>query len=357
MAWNPDSKSLLLEPDVLSEEYLPKKFTGRDIQVIHLRACLLPVVENQKPLHAWLHGKPGTGKTAIAKSLVHEINSISKAGYAYVNCRNYNSSYAIMDHILNELRLGFGNARDRRVKLEKIRRHLGERPFIIILDEIDFLPNKERSSLLYSLSFGKVGLVCISEGREALVSLNGRARSRIQPQVIEFPAYTSEEITAILHQRAFMAFTPESWSPHILQKIAFLAEGDVRAAIQTLRSTAELAETQGDRAISSQHIDQAFCDTARLKKSYTLKKLGAHYMTLFKLIEGSEGILSNKLWNLYVKECRTKGLEPVAKRTYSYYLNRMTQLKLIEAKRARVRGHVYSFSVKKCTVAGRLNPK
>lgn len=348
MAWKESSDAILLEPDLLSEEHLPKDIIGRESQVSLLRSCLAPILKNEKPLHSWLHGRPGTGKTAAAKSLAHEIQTKSNVQYIYVNCRKYNSFYSILDHVLNELRVGFGNDRDGRVKLEKIERHIRDRPFLIILDEIDFLPQKERISLLYNLSFGKVGLVCISENREALISLNGRVKSRLQPHLIEFGTYTPAEIGDILQQRAFAALAPGSWSPKVLEKIAYLAQGDARAAIQTLRGAAELAQAQGATVIGEDHIKGASTNITDIKKSYLLKKLGDHYKTLYSLIEkqGSKGVLSTSLWELYRAECRKRVLEPVAKRTYSYYLNKMTRLSLVEARMARLRGHVYSFSVR-----------
>lgn len=331
---------------MLSEEYLPKSIPGRESQINFLRSCLSPILKNEKPLQAWLHGKPGTGKTAAAKSLAHEICTKSGVSYVHVNCRKHNSFYSILDFILNDLRVGFGDQRDRSVKLEKLQRHLKGRPVLIILDEIDFLPQKEMNSLLYSLSFGKIGLVCISESREPVLSLNGRTNSRIQPHIVEFTRYSPEEIAEILQERAFAALIPKSWSPHALKRIAQLAKGDARIAVQTLRSAAELAEAQGSPVISADHIGKAFSNTSAIKRHYTLNKLGDHYKILYSLIEDSGSVLSGQLWGLYQKECKAKALEPVAKRTFSYYLNRMMRLKLIEAKRARVRGHVYSFSVR-----------
>jgi len=263
-----------------------------------------------------------------------------------VNCRKLNSSYSILDFILNELRVGFSNERDRRIKLEKIERYLKDRPILIILDEIDFLPLQDRSWLVYSLSFGNVGLFCISESRDAILSLNGRTKSRFQTNPVEFNVYSPEEIMEILRERASTALAPDSWSEKALERISGLAEGDARAAIQTLRNAAEFAEAQGSKTISKDHIDTAVSNTKDLGRVYILKKLGDHYQILFNLIEASEGIISTQLWKSYQKECKRKAIEPVAKRTYSYYLNKMIHLKLIEAKLARVRGHIYLFSVR-----------
>ena len=346
MAEDSGRKAILLDPGTLSEEYIPKNILQREEQIAVLKSCFSPILKNDKPLNVWLHGKPGTGKTATAKHLVREICTKSGASYIHVNCRKYNSFYSILNFILNEMRAGFGNERDGRVKLEKIEKYVKDKPMLIILDEIDFLPHKERNSLLYSLSFGKVGLVCISEDRDAVLLLNGRAKSRLQPQLVEFKAYSPEEIKDILKERAVLALDSRVWSTKSLDKIAGLSKGDARAAIQTLRGAAEFSELQGSPALNETHINKAFCNVNGLMKSYTLKRLGNHYEMIYGLIERSGPILSTDLWNSYLEDCKTRSVKPAAKRTYSYHVHKMTRLKLIDAKRARIRGHVYEFSVR-----------
>ena len=113
------------------------------------------------------------------------------------------------------------------------------------MDEIDKLNGKDLNDVLYMLkNLGKVGLICISNTRKYFLSLNPRITSRMQFKSINFPPYSNQELLTILRQRVedCRALYPNSYSKEILEKIADLAAGDARIAIQTLRNAAYNAE-------------------------------------------------------------------------------------------------------------------
>ena len=58
------------------------------------------------------------------------------------------------------------------------------------------------------------------------------------------------------------------------------------------------------------------------------------------------GITSPELLRAYLKECKPKNWKPLAERTFSLYMKRMTELKLLKAERARVKGRVHAYSVR-----------
>ena len=53
--------------------------------------------------------------------------------------------------MINEMRRGFGDAGDRSVKLAQLQRLVKDRPFIIVLDEIDLVNSNERNDMVYNL--------------------------------------------------------------------------------------------------------------------------------------------------------------------------------------------------------------
>lgn len=60
--------------DLLNETYIPPDIPAREQQIKELIDCLAPALKKKKPVHVWLHSKPGTGKTLIAKFNLRKID-------------------------------------------------------------------------------------------------------------------------------------------------------------------------------------------------------------------------------------------------------------------------------------------
>jgi len=119
-------------------------------------------------------------------------------------------------------------------KLERLKKHISNERIILVLDEIDQSPPKERNAILYNLcDLPTVGLVCVCNSQYVYFGLEERVKSRLNPTRILFEEYTSDEILHILGPRAQYALAPDAYTKDLLHTIARLAEGDARIAIQT----------------------------------------------------------------------------------------------------------------------------
>lgn len=175
----------------------------------------------QKPLSSWLYGRPGTGKTTVACHILSEMNRRTRIPGIYVNCWKHNTFYSVLEYMLDEMKRGFGDARDTSVKLGQFERMIKDRPFLIILDEIDIVHSGERNDIIYNLfSTGKVGLMCIGESRYSLLQLEARIKSRLSPRLVAFRPYSLNELVDILRERAVRALHPDSWNTRTLELIA-----------------------------------------------------------------------------------------------------------------------------------------
>jgi len=247
---NTDSPGVILNDDALREHYVPIDLTAREGHVTRIRACLDSAGKGRKPTHLWLYGPPGAGKTAVARSALAGIEREMGIGSVRINCWQRDSLYEILDQMVTDLKIFHAEQNRSSVKLERLRRYLGKRCLMVLLDEVDKIPPAERSKALYALDdLGNVGLICISNTLGCLFDLEDRVRSRINPRTVSFSPYSAEEVVEILTRRAHLALASGSCPEYLMKRIAGVCSGDARVALQTLRNAAESAECAGRDSI------------------------------------------------------------------------------------------------------------
>jgi len=339
---------IILDLDILGETYLCPDMHARETHINDMASCLDVAVQGGKPVHCWLHGKPGTGKTSTARSASRRLCKQAGVRGVYVNCWENPTFFSVLERIALELRMLGAEKLSTSFKLERLKRHVANQRLIIVLDEIDQPPPKERNAILYNLTdLPRVGLICVCNSQHVYFGLEDRVKSRLNPSRILFGEYPEDELFDILQQRVPYALAPDSCSEQLLRKIAGLADGDARIAIQTLKNAACIAERERQREIRSSHVNRAWNAAKDLKKTYLLRKLTDHHRLLYELISKNNGILSGNLWRLYLKTCNAKKLRPIAVRTYSDYCNKLVELSLIQTKRAAIQGKVRQFTIER----------
>jgi Cdc6-like AAA superfamily ATPase len=70
-----------------------------------------------------------------------------------------------------------------------------------------------------------------------------------------------------------------------------------------------------------------------------------HRRILFEIVLARKDVHSGDLWTAYLAEAGQKGLNPIALRTFSEYMNKLGEIGLVKVSRARVRGKVRLFKV------------
>ena len=186
------------------------------------------------PTHYAIIGSRGSGKTLTLKHLQRVIPKQTRLHVRYANCRDHNTSFKILAHLLrvrargrslSELFAAFCARCDRKT--------------VIVLDEIDLMsPKDPRREILYLLSRAEQPfmVLTLANNPHVLKELDPATRSSLQPIPLHFRNYDAPQITEILRERAERGLV--SWNQGILAEIAALtvqrAHADARVAIKTL---------------------------------------------------------------------------------------------------------------------------
>jgi Cdc6-like AAA superfamily ATPase len=243
----------------------------------------------------------------------------------HVNCWQHRTLYSVLQAIIDQLRILMAEAQDTSFKFDRIRQVFHERPAVIIVDEIDRPMPSQREEIIYGLlNVPKTGLICIANSTGALAALDERVRSRLNPVPIEFPEYSMSEIEQILTDRAERALTPGSWKPDHLKSIAAAAGGDARVAIQMLRRIAAAAEMKGGERLDTRLIDLDSQEHRAIQYTSRLEALSEHEKIIRELAAQRGPLGTTELRRRYCEYCRDHQLHPVAARTFTKYLSRLS---------------------------------
>lgn len=340
------SGSIIVDHDVLGETYVPANLRAREAQSEQIMCCLSPVITRHKPIHTWLHGKAGTGKTSTAMHVLRHLDERNSVKSIYINCFKHDTFYEILDAMVSEFRVLRADEHRTSFKLEKLRSFLKDRPFVVVLDEVDQVKPRELSSVLYNLdSMLNAGIVCLSDSTRSLMELEERVRSRLNPHTISFPAYPHQALVGILMRRAELALAKGSWSLTALKRIAAMARGDARAGIRMLRRAAILADYHRIDKITTKTLEEQAKAARDTRKAHVLSSLTQDHRLFYEIVKEKGEVLSGELWEEYLYRCRRLKRRPLAERTFSDYPNRLVQAGLITSERARVKGKVRLFKI------------
>jgi cell division control protein 6 len=270
-----NENSVFTDKSKISPHYAPEKLPFRDDQIRNLSLWLSPVLKRSKPHNVFVYGKVGTGKTTVVRHVISQLDLFAKDQHlplltVYLNCRNYQTKYTVLVYCVQLLypdQNFFGYSRS--FIYDKFLTYIKENKmnFIVVLDEIDKIKDKEIDDLIYTLTRtndelegGSVSIIGISNNLFFKNNLDSRTKSSLCEQEAVYPPYNAEELRDILNQRIDLAFKKDVVSASAINAAAAIAakeSGDARRAVMLLLRAGEIADLNGNTTVTDKEVYDA----------------------------------------------------------------------------------------------------
>jgi archaeal cell division control protein 6 len=340
-----------------NKRVLSKGYPGNFRSLVHRQKEIDNIVYNLSdalkgiiPANMFMYGKMGTGKTLVTKLVTSEIvrqtpEYKQKVKVIYIQCETLHTNIAIIRELNEQLeteKTKTCNAFD--MYFKKFCRLLNDfnGVLIIVLDEIDLLDDPNVINILCRLKendFGEnVCIIGITNDITFGDNLNARTKSVLSQQNLVFPPYDANQLKDILQERAEIAFEPNTLQDTIVPLCAAYAareNGDVRKAIELLRTAGEITEANGESLVTEANVKKAQQRIEQDKLTELIRTLPTQHKTVLLscLIEESDNLASHtgEIYKMYRELSNAISLEQITQRRMSDILSELAIMGIINA--------------------------
>jgi cell division control protein 6 len=344
--------NLFKDREVLRHDYIPDKLPHREDQIRLLGERVAPVLKDARCSNIFIYGKTGTGKTAVTKYVLSHLEAKAKqygaqVKFCYINCRMTGSEYRVFAALSQSVGmsipftgLSVGEVFDRfRAGLDTSRIL-----FIIVLDEVDALIKEQGDAFMYeltrineTLAKSKVSIIGISNDLRLKEFLDPRVFSSLSEEELVFRPYDAGELRNILLERSKLSFQDGVLTDSALSICSALAaaeHGDARRALDLLRVAGEVAERNGAKTITEEHVRQAEKHIEHNRVVEALKNLTLHsklvLLSVYHL--NKSNATTGEIYDVYNELCGEFGAGLLTQRRLGSLVNELDSMGLVNAK-------------------------
>lgn len=256
-----NDQTLIKNENALEFEFLPRDLPHRDSQIATLASAIKPLFADRTGKNLILNGIPGIGKTATTKFVLREMQEADEnedIETIYVNCWLNNTSFKVVTEMCEYLGYKFTQNKKTTELFSILKNIVNKKKAVFVFDEID---KSEDYDFLYYLIEGvfKKSIFVITNDKNWLITVDERVRSRLQPELLMFNPYTTQETFAILKSRTEFAFHNNVWNDDLIMKIASHVSktNDLRKGIFLLKQSGLAAESRSSKTIEEEDVTTA----------------------------------------------------------------------------------------------------
>jgi cell division control protein 6 len=280
--------SIFKSKESLTPEYIPDSLPHREKELKELVSFFKHLVTSPGSLsqRVLLIGGVGTGKTATARVFGRDFTRFAstkgyKVRYAHVNCHSNRTLYNVIADMARQLNAPLpSRGLSAREMFEALLTYLDETDqyAIVSLDEFHYFASLAGRDAVYFVvraydvfetPVKRLNFIFISQDTAKLSLLDPALESYLLRHMIRLEPYTSSQLYDILKYRASKAFYEGTYDDSILR---FIAEyegydkgggGNARHAIEVLMIAGVMAESEGAKRLSLDHVRKAIMKVSR----------------------------------------------------------------------------------------------
>ncbi|HIG97957.1 TPA: AAA family ATPase [Candidatus Woesearchaeota archaeon] len=268
-------ESLFRNPIALDYDYQPKLVKYREAEMKQVAAAIRPLLQKRSGRNIFIYGPSGVGKTVAVRNLLQELEQETDEIIPfYINCWKSDTSFKVLLQMCDAIGYRFTQNKRTEELFDVVKKEINKMAAVIVLDEVDKL---EDADLLYNIAedvFNK-SIVLITNRKEWITELDGRVKSRLTAEMLEFRPYNLSETRGVLQHRLEFVFAQGAWEADafeaVVQKAASMQ--DIRAGLYLIKEAANTTEERNSGKVNATDVAVALrkLDEFSIKKSDDLE--------------------------------------------------------------------------------------